>query len=181
LQTYDVFFRTIFLFFIIEHGSRQLVHMAVTGCPSDAWVAQQVRETTDFGFGPRFLICDNDDKYGLQFEWAVAGTHIELLHTPFGAPKSNAICGRFLGSVRRERVDYILIFSEDHARRVVREYIAFFNHGRLHQGIDQRIPEPPAITPPLEQARHRVIGLPVLHGLQHDYRLGCFTGFLLFG
>ncbi len=62
LQTYDVFFRTIFLFFIIEHVSRRVVHLAVTRHPSDAWLAQQVREATGFGVGPRFLICDNDDK-----------------------------------------------------------------------------------------------------------------------
>jgi len=71
LQGYDVFFRTLFLFFIIEHSSRRVVHFAVTRSPSDAWVAQQIREATAFGAGPRFLICDNDDKYGVLFERAV--------------------------------------------------------------------------------------------------------------
>src|SRR5262249_48069358 len=65
LQTYDVFFSTLFLFFIVEHGSRRVVHVAVTRSPSDAWLAQQIREATAFGTGPRFLIGDNDDKYGL--------------------------------------------------------------------------------------------------------------------
>ncbi len=62
VQTFDLFFRAVFLFFIIEHGSRRVVHVGVTRTPSDAWVAQQVREATPFGEGPRFLICDNDDK-----------------------------------------------------------------------------------------------------------------------
>jgi putative transposase len=66
LQTYDVFFRTLFLFFMIEHGSRRVVHFAVTHSPSDAWLAQQIRDATPFGAGPRFLICVNDGKYGLQ-------------------------------------------------------------------------------------------------------------------
>jgi transposase InsO family protein len=170
LQTYDVFFRTIFVFFIIEHSSRRVVYMAITRCPSDAWLAQQVREATGFGVGPRFLICDNDDKFGLQFERAVASAHAELLHTPFEAPRANALCERLLGSVRRECLDHILIFSEGHARRVAREYVVFFNHSRPHQGIDQRIPEPLITNLPPEDARHQVIGLPVLHGLQHDYR-----------
>ena len=170
LQSYDVFFRTLFLFFIIEHGSRRVVHFAVTRTPGDAWVAQQIREATAFGIGPRFLICDNDDKYGVLFERAVAGVHTELLHTPFQAPKANSLCERFLGSVRRECLDFILIFNEGHARRVVGEYVTFFNHSRPHQGIAQQIPESPTFPPPPDEERGQVIGLPVLHGLHHDYR-----------
>ena len=170
LQTYDVFFRTFFLFFIIEHGSRRVVHFAVTRSPSDAWVAQQIREATPFGAGPRFLICDNDVKYGLLFERAVAGVHTDLLHTPVQSPKANALCERFLGSVRRECLDHVLVFNERHARRVVREYVTFFNHSRPHQGIDQQIPEGLTLPAPQDVERRQVIGLPVLHGLHHDYR-----------
>jgi putative transposase len=170
LQTYDVFFRSIFLFFIIEHGSRRVVHVGVTLSPSDAWVAQRMREATPFGVGPRFLICDNGDKYGLVFEQAVTGAHIELLHTPFQAPRANSLCERFLGSVRRECLDHALIFNEGHARRIVNEYVAFFNHSRPHQGIDQQIPEPLTITPLSEGDSHQVVALPVLHGLHYDYR-----------
>ena len=170
LQSYDVFFRTIFLFFIIEHGSRRVVHFAVTRSPSDAWVAQQIREATAFGVGPRFLICDNDDKYGVLFAHAVAGVHTELLHTPFQAPKANSLCERFLGSVRRECLDHVLIFSEGHARRVIHEYVTFFNHCRPHQGINQQIPEPLFLPALPQQELRQVIGLPVLPGLHHDYQ-----------
>ena len=168
-QSYDVFFRTLFLFFIIEHGSRRVVYFAVTRSPSDAWVAQQIREATAFGIGPRFLICDNDDKYGVLFEHAVGGLHTELLHTPFQAPKANAVCERFLGSVRRECLDHIVIFSEGHAWRVLHEYVTFFNHSRPYQGIDQHIPEPLILPPLPDEEQRQVIGLPVLHGLHHDY------------
>jgi len=82
VQTYDLFFRTIFLFFIIELGSRRIVHVNLTQSPSDAWVALQIREATPFGEGPRFLICDNDGKYGLLFDHAVDGAGITLIHTP---------------------------------------------------------------------------------------------------
>jgi hypothetical protein len=68
VQTYDLFFRTIFVFFMVELGSRRVVHFGVTRSPSDAWVTQQLREATPFGEGPRFLICDNDGKFGAQFE-----------------------------------------------------------------------------------------------------------------
>ncbi|NWG12762.1 MAG: transposase [Acidobacteria bacterium] len=99
VQTYDLFFRVIFLFFIIEHDSRRVVHVNVTRSPNDAWLAQQIREATPFGEGPRFLICDNDGKYGSLFDHAVEGASITLIHTPPYAPQANAMCERFLGSV----------------------------------------------------------------------------------
>ncbi len=170
VQTYDLFFRTVFLFFIIEHGSRRVVHVGVTRTPTDEWVAQQVREATPFGEGPRFLICDHDDKYGARFEHAVEGVGIELIHTPPYAPQANALCERFIGSVRRECLDYILILSDKHVRRVIREYCEFFNQARPHQGLDQQIPNPSDIAYQPEHERHEVIGRPVLGGLHHDYR-----------
>jgi len=102
LQTYDLFFRAIFVFVVIELGSRRLLHFGVTTSPNDAWVAQQLREATPFGQGPRFLIRDNDNKFGRAFDRVAKGTDIEVLTTPYQAPKANAICERFLGSMRRE-------------------------------------------------------------------------------
>jgi transposase InsO family protein len=170
VQTFDLFFRTVFLFFIIKHGSRRVVHVGVTRTPTDTWVAQQVREATPFGQGPRFLICDNDDKYGVQFEHAVAGAGIDLLHTPPDAPQANALCERFIGIIRRECLDYILILGEKHVRRVVHDYCQFFNQARPHQGLDQRIPVPANVIAPPAHRPHQVIALPILGGLHHDYR-----------
>jgi putative transposase len=102
----------------------------VTRHPTDAWVAQQLREATPFGAGPRFLIRDNDKKYGDQFQHVVDGADIDLLKTPVEAPRANAFCERFLGSLRRECLDYMLILSERHLRRIVSEYITYFNQAR---------------------------------------------------
>jgi putative transposase len=131
---------------------------------------QLIRKATSFGVGPRFLICANDAKYGVLFERAVAGVHAELLHTPFQAPKANALYERFLGTVRHECLDHLLIFRENHARRVIREYVTFFNYSRPHQGIDQQIPEPVSLSLLLQEVPQQVIGLPVLNGLHHNYR-----------
>jgi len=87
LQTYDIFFCTVFVFVIIELGSRRVVHFRVTRNPTDQWVAQQWREATPFGEGPRYLIRDNDHKYEPSFERVAAG--IEVLKTPYKAPKAN--------------------------------------------------------------------------------------------
>lgn len=157
VQTYDLFFRTIFVFFMVELGSRRMVHFGVMQSPSDAWVAQLLREATPFGEGPRFLIYDNDGKYGDRFERIAAGTGSEVIHTTVGAPKANAVCERFIGSVRREMLDHILILSERHLRRKVAAYVRYFNHARPHQGINGQIPipasPPPPIIPPLSQLR----------------------------
>jgi len=134
LQTYDALFHSIFVFVIIELEARRVVHINVTRQPTDAWVAQQLREATPFGEGPRFLIRDNDKKYGGKFQHVVDGAHIDSLKTPVKAPRANAYCERFLGSLRRECLDYMLILSEWHLRRIVTEYVTYFNEARPHQG-----------------------------------------------
>jgi putative transposase len=169
LQTYDLFFRAVFLFVIIELGSRRLVHFGVTRNPTDAWVAQQLREATLLGEGPWYLIRDNDRKYGKLFARVASGTGIEVLRAPYGAPKENATCERFLGSVRREYLDHTLILSDRHLYRVMREYKRYFNHTRPHQGIGQRIPCRPLHGSEPSGSR-QVVSRPVLGGLHHDYQ-----------
>lgn len=136
-----MFFRPLFAFFITELGSRRIVHVGVTRSPSDAWVAQQLREATPVGQAPGYLIRDTDAKYGPSFAAVAVGCGIEVLRTPVKAPQANALCERLLGSVRRECLDHILIGSEAHRRRVLKEDMAYFNRSRPHQGLQQRIPD----------------------------------------
>jgi transposase InsO family protein len=166
LQTYDALFRMVFVFVIIELGSRRVVHYGVTRHPTDEWVAQQLREATPFGERPRCLIRDNDRKYGASFKRVA--TEIEVLKTPYRAPKANAICERFLGSLRRECLDHFLILGERHLYRVVKEYAGYFNDNRPHQGIEQRIPCGSAHPdrPPVDG---KVTSQPILGGLHHGY------------
>jgi len=147
-----------------------VIHVGVTRSPNDAWVAQQIRNANPFGEGPRFLLCDNDAKYGTLFSHAVNGANIEIIHTPLSSPQANAICERFIGSVRRECLDFVLILSERHAQRIIWAYIAFFNHTRPHQGIAQRIPEPSVTAPLPDNSPLQVASWPILGGLHHDYR-----------
>jgi len=169
LPVIDVGFRALFAFFIIDLGSRRVVHVGVTRHPTDAWVAQQLREATPFGVAPRFLIRDNDAKCGAQFARVAAGSRIEVLRMPIRAPRANAICERFLGSVRRECLDHLLILHENQLRRVLRAYCAYFNTARPHQGIGQAIPETTGHMGTLRPAAP-IVALPVLGGLHHDYR-----------
>jgi len=166
-QVYNLFFAPIFVFVIIELSSRRIVHTAVTAHPTDVWVAQQLREATPWGEHPRFLIRDNDSKYGPHFEAVAAGSGIEVIRTPVRAPNANSFCERFLASLHRECLEYMLILNERHLSKVVREYANYFNHARPHQGIGQCIPAPPKVEPP---TTGKVFAFPVLGGLHHDYR-----------
>jgi len=167
LPVTDLAFRPLFAFFIIELATRRVVHGGATRHPTDAWVAQQLREATPFDQRPQYLIRDNDGKFGASFASAAAASGITILRTPVRGPRANATCERFLGSVRRECLDHPLVLGERHLARVLREYVAYFNRARPHQGLGQALPEPPA-----DVSGHRTgpIGaVPVLGGLHHTY------------
>jgi putative transposase len=134
LPVTDALFRPLYAFVVIALGSRRVVHVGVTRHPSDAWVAQQLREATPFGQHPRYLIRDHDRKFGPAFARLTAATGIEERRTAYRAPRQNATCERFLGSVRRECLDHVLVLSEAHLRRVLREYVAYFKHGAAAPG-----------------------------------------------
>src|SRR5689334_1915824 len=91
LQVTDLLFRPLFAFFLVEHGSRRVVHVGVTRHPTDAWVAQQLREAKPYGACPRFLVRDNDAKYGPRFAQLAAASGITVLRTPVRAPRANAV------------------------------------------------------------------------------------------
>jgi putative transposase len=172
LQVTDLLFRPLFAFFIVELGSRRVVHVGVTRHPTDAWVAQQLREATPYGERPRFLLRDNDAKYGARFAQVAEASGITVVRTPVRAPRANAIIERFHRSVRRECLDHLLLLGEGHLRRALGAYVAYFNGDRPHQGRDQRVPVLSALpTPaPTRSAAGDVIAIPVLGGLHHAYR-----------
>jgi len=169
LPVVDLGFRSRFAFFVVELGSRRVVHLGVTRHPTAAWVAQQLREATPFDQRPRYLIRDNDGKYGPAFAGVAEASGITVLRTACRAPRPHATCERFLGSVRRECLDHVLVLGEGHLRRVLREYAGYFNTARPHQGIGQAVPSVPKPASPSRPAAP-IVALPVLGGLHHDYR-----------
>ncbi len=168
LPVTDLLFRPLFAFFIIELASRRVVHVGATRHPTDDWVAQQLREATPFGARPRFLIRDNDGKYGPRFDRLAAASGIRVLRTPVRAPRANAICERFLGSVRRECLDHLLVLGERHLGRVLKEYATYFNRARPHQGLRHATPEPSVGSHGNREGPIQVV--PVLGGLHHIYQ-----------
>jgi putative transposase len=170
LQVTDLFFRPLFAFFLIELKTRKVIYVGVTRSPTDVWVAQQLREATPYGQAPKYLICDHDSKFGSSFRRVATTSGIKLLKTPVHAPRANAICERFLRSVRQECLDHLLILQEKQLQRVLNTYVGYFNQARPHQGIGQHIPEQRRSVPSARDASNKVIALPVLGGLHHDYR-----------
>jgi len=166
----DLLFRHVYAFFIVELAARRVVHVGVTRHPTDAWVAQQLREATPFGPHPTYLIWDNDSKFGPDFARVAENNGITVLRTAYRAPRMNALCERFLGSVRRECLDHLLIVGEAHLRRALRTYITYFNEQRPHQGIAQQVPAPGQLSEAEPTRAGRVEAVPVLGGLHHAYR-----------
>jgi len=146
------------------------VHVGVTRSPTDAWVAQHLREATACGHVPTYLVRDNDATYGPHVAAIAAGSGIAVLRTPLQAPRANAMCERGLGSVRRACLDHLLIVSATHLRRVLTEYVTYFNRSRPQQGSDHRVPEPEACQRPACGATGTVVACPVLGGSHHVYR-----------
>jgi transposase InsO family protein len=109
---HTLFFKPIYTFVVMEHETRKIVHTAVTTNPTDEWTAQQLKEATPWDKRPKYLIRDNDSKFGKKFSAVAESSGIEELRKPFQAPKANALCERLIGSLKRECLDHFLIFNE---------------------------------------------------------------------
>ena len=151
----------------MELKTRRIVHSAVTTSPSDEWTAQQLREATPWGQGPKYLLHDHDSKYASHFSAVAAGSGIKELRTPYRAPRANGVCERYMGSLRRECFNHTLILHGKHLTRVVRDYTNYFNQERPHQGICQQIPI--FYDKPRENSKGRITSKAILGGLHHSY------------
>jgi transposase InsO family protein len=170
LQVYDIWFRPLFAFFAIDIKSREVIHVGVTRAPTEQWTAQQLRNITPFCAGPDVIIRDNDNKFDAEFDRGAKGAGMKVVRTAVQAPLMNASCERFLGSVRRECLDHVIILGSNHLANLLNEYcFRYFNNSRPHQGIRQRIPSP--LASKKFTTGDSVWSIPILAGLHHDYQV----------
>jgi transposase InsO family protein len=160
-------FRLLFVFVVLRHDRRELLHLNVTDHPAAVWTARQLIEAFPDDSAPKFLLRDRDAIYGEEFARRVRRMGIrEVLIAP-RAPWQNPFVERVIGSLRRECLDQVLILSEAHLRRLLRSYFAYYNTTRPHQSLDNNSPQPRVIEPP---PCGRIIAMPQVGGLHHRYQ-----------
>ena len=153
--------RLLFVLVLLAHDRRRVVHVAVTEHPTAAWTAQQFRDAFPWDELPRYLLRDRDHAFdhvktiGMQ----------EVLTAP-GSPWQNAYVERFIGSVRRECLDHVIVLTAAGLRRVLHEYVAYYSRTRTHLALNKDAPVPRPVAPP---TAGRVIATPQVGGLHHRY------------
>jgi len=161
-----VTFRVLYCFIALRHSDRRILHTNVTAHPSAQWPGNQVVQTFPYDSVPRFLLRDNDSIYGEEFHCRVTQMGIEEIATAYRSPWQNAYVERVIGSIRRECLDHMIVFGERHLRRILAEYVEYYNTVRTHQSLDGNSPIPRDVEPP---ENGRVVATPHLVGLHHCY------------
>jgi transposase InsO family protein len=170
-------FRVLYVFVVMEVRTRKIVHHNVTAHPTADWTLQQFREALPGDHVYRYVIHDRDRIYSKELDRVVESMGVRVLRTPARCPKANCFCERFVRTGRRECLDFLIPLSEAHLKRILREWVSHYNHGRPHKRLGPGIPAPYTATPAVSSHRHdiprdhRVVAKPVLGGLHHEYSL----------
>jgi transposase InsO family protein len=160
--------RVLYCFFVIEHGRRRVLHFNATYNPTSAWVVQQLREAFPFDTAPRHLIFDRDATFSAAVVGFVRSMGAKPCRTAPRSPWQNGLAEPWIGSCRRDLLDYVVPLGRGHVVRLVREYIAYHHADRTHLGLGKDTPQGQAVTPqPSESAL--VVALPRVGGLHHRY------------
>lgn len=160
-------FGVLYVFVILRHHDRRLLHVWVTSNPTAAWTAQQVREAFAFDDAPKYLLRDNDSIYGTVFSRAIASMGVEEVRTAKGSPWQNPFVERIIGSIRRECTDHIIPLNRRHLQRTLDAYKHYYNETRCHLGLGKDSPEPRETESPENGAK--IIAIPHVGGLHHRY------------
>jgi hypothetical protein len=171
-------FRMLYVFVVIEHGSRRLKRVAVTAHPSADWTLQQLREVVGEDSSHQYLLHDRDSIFAKHLDESIKALGLRVLKSPPRSPKVNSICERVIGTIRRECLDWLIPLTESHLREILKSWVAHYIGGRPHSSLGPGLPGPPntavASTKP-STFRHRleegiaVRSKYVLGGLHHEY------------
>ena len=157
--------RLLFVLVLLAHERRRVVHVAITAHPTAMWTAQQLREAFPWDTAPRYLLRDRDQAFTGWANTAPAMDIREILTAP-RSPWQNAYAERFIGSVRRECLDHVIVLSASGLRRVLNAYVTYYERSRTHLSLDKDAPIPRPITPHSEGG---VVAIPQVGGLHNRY------------
>jgi transposase InsO family protein len=159
-------FQILYVFLVLAHDRRRILHFNVTAHPTAVWTGQQLREAFPFDQLPRYLLRDRDAIFGNNFREQVRALGInEVLSAP-RSPWQRAYVERVIGSIRRECLDHVIVFHENALRRTLNSYFDYYHRSRTHLSLGKDSPEPRAIQPPKMGS---VVALPQVGGLHHRY------------
>ena len=159
-------FQVLYVFLVLAHDRRRILHFNVTAHPTAEWVGQQLREAFPFDQLPHYLLRDRDAIFGNDFREQVRDMGIcEVLSAP-RSPWQRAYIERVIGSIRRECLDHVIVFQESSLRRTLHSYFEYYHRSRTHLSLAKDSPEPRAIQPP---EMGSVVAIPQVGGLHHRY------------
>jgi len=159
-------FQVLYVFLVLAHDRRRILHCNVTAHPTAEWTGQQLREAFPFDQLPRYLLRDRDAIFGPDFREQVRDMGIrEVLSTP-RSPWQRAYVERVIGSIRRECLDHVIVFHESSLRRILASYLDYYHRSRTHLSLGKDSPEPRGIQPP---EMGSVVALPQVGGLHYRY------------
>ena len=160
-------FRLLCVMVILAHDRRSMVRFDVTQHPTAGWLSRQVTEAFPWDTAPRYLLRDRDASYGSYFRNRLNAMGITEVVTAPRSPWQNAYVERVIGSIRRECLDYIVIFNERHLRRVMSSYVDYYQRSRTHLSLEK---DCPVIRPIQPRNLGRVVAIPAVSGLHHRYQ-----------
>ncbi len=160
-----VTFNVLYVFFIIGHDRRRILHLNVTRHPTSAWIVQQLREAFPYEPATKFLILDHDAKYGREVPAAMRSMDITAVRTAVGCPWQNGVAERWVGSCRRELLDHVLAINQSHLKRLLSSYVKYYHQDRTHCGLQKQTPE----KRPRCSGEGKVLAWPRVGGLHHRY------------
>lgn len=161
-------FKLLYAFLIIEHGRRKILHCNVTAHPTSEWVVQQLKEAFPEADPYRYVIFDHDSKFNRDVIQLLTATGLQPKRTSIQAPWQNGIAERWVGSCRRELLDHIIPLNERHLRRLLREYVSYYNDNRIHDALSKDAPSGRRVEQWPSPAAN-IIAQPRLGGLHHRY------------
>jgi transposase InsO family protein len=160
-------FRLLYVWFMIDHGRRRIIHFNITPNPTAQWVIRQLHEAYPYDTAPDYLIYDNDAIFSRDVTRAIEHLGTEPKRIAFQRPWQNGIAERWVGSCKREIIDHVIVFNENHLRQLLREYVSYYNAERVHTRLQDSPRGRPIESRPSPNAK--VVGLPRVSGLHHRY------------
>jgi putative transposase len=158
--------RVLFVLVILAHERRRIVHCIVTEHPTVQWTAQQVIDAFPWDEAPRYLLRDRDRIYGDHFRQRVRHMGIEEVKIAPHSPLQNPYAERLIGSIRRECLHGMIVLNEQHLKRVLHSYVAYYHHWRTHRSLEMDVPLTRSVQGP---ELGRVYKVAEVGGMHHHY------------